>query len=396
MRHGPDWKDDLQRTKKGDLYCNAHNALLFIENTPEYRGRFLYDEMKQAIYYDWEGRSLRPITDDDVSAIQRFLQAEGMTTVGRETVFWAVDHVARQRTVNPLLDFMDALEWDGVPRLDDWLSYYLGAEATEYTRAIGRMFLVSLVARARRPGCQVDYMLVLEGEQGEQKSTACRILAGDEYFSDNLPDLHRPGISQHLRGKWLIEVSELSAMSKADTELLKAFITRREERYRPPYGRAEVFEPRHCCFVGTTNKECYLHDETGARRFWPVKCGAIDIKALTQDRDQLLAEAVHAYRLGEHWWPDRDFEREHIQPEQEKRFDVDAWEDPIARWLKGQIYVTLGDVAVGALDMEMKQFNKAEQNRIKQVLTKLEWTRAKGKDPATNRARWKAPGILDV
>lgn len=220
----------------------------------------------------------------------------------------AAELVAVKHSFHPVRNYLNALAWDGTPRLDTWLSYYLGVERLnakapiggDYVDAIGRMFLISAVARIFEPGCQCDYALVLEGEQGNLKSSACTVLGGP-WFSDHLPDLHanEKDVSQHLNGKWIIEIPELSALLKADAAAIKSFISRRVERYRRSYGRRDMFEPRQCIFIGTTNEATYLRDPTGGRRFWPVKVLSVDLAALRHDRDQLWVEAVHRYRQGE-------------------------------------------------------------------------------------------------
>jgi predicted P-loop ATPase len=394
-----DWGKDCMIAKTA-IASNLGNTLLALRNDPALRDVLAYDEMLCApvlikpLLKPNPTHATRPVVDADVAAVQEFLQWKGLRRVGKDTVHQAVEKRARECAFHPVRDYLASLKWDSKPRLQKWLSYYLGAEHNDYTARIGEMFLVSMVARIIKPGCQADHMVVLEGPQGILKSTACRVLGG-AWFSDNLPDISGKDASQHLRGKWLIEVAEMHAMSKAETSLLKSFITRTVERYRPSYGRLEVIEPRQCIFVGTTNRDAYLRDETGGRRFWPVKTTSIDIAALAQDRNQLFAEAVHLFRGGRWWWPDKDFEREHIMAEQAARYEADAWEEPIEKFLADKAKVTVMMVAGGALGFEIERPNfelpdkqpargtpinrlgTADQRRISAVMTNLGWERGK-------------------
>jgi predicted P-loop ATPase len=376
-----------------------HRPLAILANTliglrAQWADHFSYDEMlcSSVLVRPLDDRHFtpHPVTDIDVGTLQEQLQHAGLKRLAKDTVHQAVDIHAQQCCFHPVRDYLNRIVWDRKKRLGDFLPVYFGAEENEYNKTIGRMFLISMVARILRPGCKVDHLLVIEGPQGALKSTACQILAGD-WFSDNLPDIAAgKDVSQHLRGKWLIEVSEMHSMSRAETTQLKAFITRQEERYRPSYGRKEVIEPRQCVFTGTTNKETYLRDETGGRRFWPVKAGTIDTQALARDRDQLFAEAVHDYRDGVQWWPDKNFERDYIMNEQSARYEPDAWEDFIRQYLIAQNpdSVTVGQIARQVLSIDTSRIGTADQRRIAAALERLDWKRSK-REPGTGNRVWR-------
>jgi predicted P-loop ATPase len=380
------WLERCQRGAHNVLKSNLHNAQLALAFDPDVRDCYAYDEMLRTIVVLHEIGTIdtchRWLTDVDVIKLQVWLQQQGMGQIGIETARSAIMDRAHACAVHPVKDWLRSLVWDETPRIGVWLPRYLGAPFNAYTQHIGRMFFIQMVARIAEPGCQADHMLVLEGNQGILKSSACRVLGG-EWFSDHLPEItNGREASQHLRGKWLIEVAEMHAMNRAEATQLKSFITRTTERYRPVWGRNEVIEPRQCVFVGTTNQDTYLRDPTGGRRFWPVKTGVdagIDLDGLANDRDQLLAEAVNGYRQGDQWWPDQQFEKEFIQVEQAARYEGDIWEDKIRQHVSSRTRVTTAEIAKDCLLIPDQHMTVAHAVRIAAVLKELGWVSKRSK-----------------
>jgi predicted P-loop ATPase len=357
----------------------VENACIALNNDSNYKANLFFNSMQREENIRQSER--RPVTDKDVIDIQRYLQRMGLRRISRTTVADAILTISQEHRYHPIHEYFSDLKHDGHLRLPTAAAVYLGAENNVYNNNVFRWFLISMVARIYQPGCKADHMLVLEHGQGELKSTACRVIASDEYFSDSLPDISQgKEVSQHLRGKWVVEISEMHAFNKAEATALKAFLTRTHERYRPPYASKEVDEPRQCVFIGTSNKEAYLRDETGGRRFWPIKCGNIDIEALREDRNMLLAEAKLAYDAGEPWWPDRDFEREYVLPQQEARFEFDEWFDAVRVWLETLTKTSIPAVAIGALNIPIERLDVGQQRRIAAIMRKLGWVSKRHND----------------
>jgi predicted P-loop ATPase len=235
------------------------------------------------------------VSDPTLLALSELIHQQFKFHPSMSTTHDAVRTLANHHRFHPVRDYLDGLKWDGVPRIDRWLTIYAGAADTSYTRAVGALFLVAAVRRIRQPGCKFDEILVLESpEQGTDKSQALAILATrPEWFSDNLRlGLPAKETIEALSGHWIVEASELQGMNRSDIERIKAFAATQYDRARMAYDRTVTDAPRQCVVAGTTNSLHYLRDLTGNRRFWPVLVVRFDLVALKRDCDQLWAEAA--------------------------------------------------------------------------------------------------------
>jgi predicted P-loop ATPase len=391
----PPWRDQLIRNNQGAPRAQLANAITALREAPEWHGHLYFDEFAIRTVLvappPWEAGGnqpwvSRPWTDHDDILAANWLQHESIG-VGADTAAAAVEAVAHDQAFHPVRDYLDGLSWDGVRRTGTWLTAYLGADPSRYTEAVGERFLISAVARVFQPGAKADHAVVLEGPQGIGKSTACRVLAGD-WFTDEISDLGSKDASLQVQGVWVVELGELGAMARPEVERVKAFLSRSTDRFRPAYGRRVVEVPRQCIFIGTTNAEGYLRDETGARRFWPVRVRSLDLDALRRDRDQLWAEAFYLYRKGAPWWLDTDGLISDATEEQAARYAGDPWHDTIAAFVKDRDSVTVADIMGEALGLEISRRGQAEQNRVARILRTLGFERKQVRLRGSNDRVW--------
>ena len=291
------------------------------------------------VTYNGDSRTIQEgmLTDDTVSATRSLINNTYRIDCGDAHTLAAIREIALENAYDPVLDMLEECQgkWDGVKRLDTWVIEYLGCEDTPLNRAIGRIVLIAACRRAREPGCKFDTITVLEGVEGTNKSTAIRVLAGDENFSDqSIIGATDKEVQEQLDGVWMHENADLAGMRRADVEHVKAFASRQFDRARPAYGRVREDRPRRSIEWGTTNNQEYLLSQTGNRRFWPLETGVIDLEALKRDREQLLGEAATYEADGESITLDPSLWGD-AREAQEQRRVADPWED-LLRYRPGQ------------------------------------------------------------
>lgn len=372
------WKDDtnLQPTA-------IKNIQLMVEFHPDIAGMYRYDEFRDQVFLmrplsgDKRNQFPRELTDTDETALAAWLNWHGLTPA-IATVGAVIREVAFRNSFDPLREWVDGLVWDGEPRIGRWLTKYAGAEDNTYNSLVGTKFMIGAIARAVNPGAKVDAMMVIEGPQNLGKSTLIRELCGADMFSDQVGDVTSKDSSERIQGCWLVEIPEMDKFSRHEANAVKDFLSRREDRYRPAYGRSVVKRPRRTVFFGTINPDGigYLKDSTGNRRFWPVKVTRIDLKGIERDREQLWAEALFRYREGEEWWVAPE-DAHIVEPEQEARRDDDVWEPKIQEWLRSELAgklsfsFTSAECLHKAIGMMLDKQSQREKIRIAKILNML-------------------------
>ena len=387
-----DWKNLLTTNHAGQLVKSEANVSLIMTHSDVFKGCITYDEFSGEGTWIKQPNSVyrtRPLgpkvkIDTDFMEIQHIMSKEYMNTFQKRHVQDAIMGCMQMNSYDSLKEHVMGLKRiQSRPRLDTWMSDFLGAKKNKYTEIVGRKFLIGMIARALKPGCKMDNMLILESpKQGLGKSTACQILGG-HYFDDGPIETKNKDMLLKLRKCWLYEVGELAGMTKSQVEAVKHFVTDTSDSYREPYGRATLAIPRRCVFIGTTNESHYLSDNEN-RRFWPVRVASkIDIVGLAKYRDSLFAEAREAFLAGEQWWPTAKEQTKLFTKNQVKRNStlIDPWTEELEFKLstarrKGITFLSNNEIwAVVGVDPEKRSGGLGK--RLSNCMWMLGWKKAR-------------------
>jgi hypothetical protein len=326
-----EWMFNLKRNSNGIIEKTIDNILLVLENDPLVKGKIALDDFANrglalgALPWD-SGEKKRFWNDTDDAGLRHYLE-KVYGIIGKEKIYDATSLCAHKHKFNSVRDYLLSVKWDGVPRLESIFIDYFGADDNDYTKEVAKKSFVAAVARVMQPGIKFDNMVIISGAQGIGKSTFFSYL-GKEWFSDSLVTFEGKEAAELIQGRWLIEVGELSGMTKSETNTVKQFLSKTDDIYREAYGRRAAQFPRKCVFFGTTNDTEYLKDPTGGRRFWPVdanseKATKSVFTDLPTEVDNIWAEAFVFWQLGEPLYLSKNVEKM-ARKQQEDHREVSA------------------------------------------------------------------------
>lgn len=374
-----------ERDGKGAILATVENVALACRRSDECGAFIGYDSFQGAIMVAAVPGEWRAFEDTDYTSLRITLERSGFKPVGRELARDVVELVAKENQFDSARVWLDALEHDGTPRVAGFMARYFGTDDTPYTRAVGLYLWTAMAGRVLEPGIKADMVPILVGAQGAGKSSGvAAMVPSPDFFAEVSFNDKDDDQARRLRGKLLAEISELRGLGTRDLEAIKAFVTRTHEQWVPKYREFATSYARRVVLVGTTNQDEFLADETGNRRWLPVRVGRVDVRALHRDHLQLWAEARDLFLVDGVAFQEAERLAEGIHGEHTVG---DPWEDDIAKWLdtpdsfdgdatpRMREFLQVNEVAAGALRLEARQIGKREEMRIGKCLQKLGYAR---------------------
>lgn len=392
------WRAKLlyRENKDGDLVLEnvLSNLVSVLTHDDAWQGVLAFDDFTNQIVTrkppPFQRRS-KQWADEDALEIKSWIEQNHALRPTMALTCEAILVVAKRNLFNSLRDYIEGLEdHGGESAIDTWLIDCFGALDNPYTREIGRKWMISAVARAYEPGCKVDHVLILEGEQGLKKSRAIKQLCPvPAWFTDGLSELGSKSQAEEIEGKWIVELAELKGVGR-ELDQTKAFVTREAENYRPAYGRYSVHRPRSCVFAGTVNPENagYLRDTTGNRRWWPITCKRKSPEITPELRDRLWAEAKTLYLNGEKWWIEDEAMIAAVEAEQESRAQQDPWHERIESFVIGKQETSMDEILADSLKLEPAKWDDKTMQRVGRVMQKIKWLRFRKREN-DGKLRWR-------
>jgi hypothetical protein len=388
------WRDALLRTQSGEVKETYGNLVSALQHVPPWDTQCWYDVVREIPMCDTDALS-------DAMVGRAALDLERIVAIpirNLRLVQAALVSLARQRPRDLLNEWLDSLPpWDKTERLAEWLHDYAHAEKDEYGMDVSRIIPVSMVARARNPGCQFRNVPIFEGPEDCGKSKLVKALAGPPWYRELSHGLEGKEAHMILQGIWVAELAELSTMRRTEENRLKSFITMQADDYIPKFSNLSVSRKRCTIFIGTVNPEgdgTYLKGQTGNTRYLPIRVNDINIADFEAQREQLFAQALLYYQ--EHpddWWQLSTEGTEKARAQREERRQGSIYERTLGAWLEGKAFTTWEEIATGYLLLEHKDKwqDKMLQAEISKALHANGWRRKQRKLLKKNTWVWLPP-----
>jgi len=382
---------DREGQPTGRYRKNKNNLYIILRRDRRWRGRIWLNAFSNTLKIDD-----RDYRDTDDTRISLWVSRAYGLEFGEAAISATVQLIGEENKRNPLIEWLDSTEWDGINRLHSWIVEATDCEDTDLNKAMAEKWMIQAIARAYSPGCKADCVLILAGAQGAGKSTLFRTLATENFFADTPLDIGSPNSYSQIQRAWIYEVAELDSVRRSANSATKAFLSAQEDNYRPAYGRHAITVKRHVVFAGTTNESQFINDMTGSRRYWPIKVNEVNLQWIKDNRDQLWAEAIVAFKNGETWYLDKDMDTARHDSSKIYRQD-DPWMEPIANYLMlQQGYITMTLIMEEGLKIERGRMNRRDEMRIAEILRELQYEKKRMMLGGKRKYIWAKSEILTM
>jgi Virulence-associated protein E/Bifunctional DNA primase/polymerase, N-terminal len=390
----------FERNRQGEILSTVGNLQLALRRADVCDVHVGYDAFNDELMLaPWKTTDWRNFTDADYVRLRVRLEAGGFKPIGRELIRDVVGLVADDNKFDSAQLWLERLEWDGVPRIEEFWTKYFNTEHSDYAKSCGLYIWTAMAGRVIQPGVKADMVPILVGDQGVGKSTGVAAMVMDpNHFMEVKLDDNEVEMARRMRGKLIGEIGELRGLHSREIEHVKAFVTRTHEEWVPKYKEFSTKFPRRLVFIGTTNNDEFLADETGNRRWLPLRVRDVDLAGIKADLLQLWAEGAARFREGGVQFREAQQLAGAVHAE---HTISDPWEEAIRHWLaedsfgtdgvgikQGQTLFKITSLMQGALGMNVQQLARKDELRVGRILRGLGYEKTRVRDSGHQIKVW--------